>query len=458
MDGLSLADFLIGQRWFAGKGRSWELVDASTVATLRDHPRVELWLLTVRYDDGSTEVYQLPLVHHSGYVDQLSHVLVGEREDENGVKEWVYDALHDKEVTDLWTRGIAEQAELGAVRFRAEPSAPEVDTSRPSLVISAEQSNTSLVYGDTAILKVFRKIAHGLNPDIEVHRALSRAGSSHVAALLGWVEGTWTDPLTGAGGTGNLAMLQEFLRGGVEGWEMARASVRDLFAEGDLHAEEVGGDFAGEAQRLGVVTAEVHADLARGLPTAPAGRSDLEGIAAGMQERLQSAARAVPELRPYAAALGSAYDAVPDSPGEHRLQRVHGDLHLGQVMRSVSGWKLLDFEGEPARPLAERRRPDLPVRDVAGMLRSFDYAARQSLVDRAEDRQLDYRAQEWADRNRAAFCVGYGQASGRDPRQDAALLRAYEIDKAVYEVVYEARNRPTWLPVPMAAVTRLASS
>jgi maltokinase len=127
------------------------------------------------------------------------------------------------------------------------------------------------------------------------------------------------------------------------------------------------------------------------------------------------------------------------------------------VLRALDGWKILDFEGEPARPLEDRRSRDSTAKDIAGMLRSFDYAARHLLRDYRADPQREYRAREWADRNRDAFCKGYAQASGRDPRADAVLLRAFEIDKAVYEVVYEARNRPTWLEIPMSAIRRLAA-
>jgi maltokinase len=165
----------------------------------------------------------------------------------------------------------------------------------------------------------------------------------------------------------------------------------------------------------------------------------------------------VPGLAEYAGRLRRAFDDLATFDGEVSVQRVHGDLHLGQVLRALDGWKILDFEGEPARPLEDRRSRDSTAKDVAGMLRSFDYAARHLLLDYRADPQREYRAREWADRNRDAFCDGYALASGRDPRADAVLLRAFEIDKAIYEVIYEARNRPTWLVIPMSAIRRLAA-
>src|SRR5687767_5894394 len=176
-----------------------------------------------------------------------------------------------------------------------------------------------------------------------------------------------------------------------------------------------------------------------------------------MGERLDAAIQVVPQLEEHAAGIRAIYAAVADSSEPVVRQRVHGDLHLGQVLRTATGWIVLDFEGEPARSLASRRELDSPMRDVAGMLRSFDYAARHMLVEQPEDAQRAYRAPEWAARNRAAFCSGYSKAGGLDPCGDSPLLRAFEADKAVYECVYEARNRPHWLMIPLTSLSRLTS-
>jgi maltokinase len=177
-----------------------------------------------------------------------------------------------------------------------------------------------------------------------------------------------------------------------------------------------------------------------------------------MGERLDAAIAVVPQLQEHADGLRRVYAAVAGAREQVVRQRVHGDFHLGQVLRTATGWIVLDFEGEPARPLAERRELDSPMRDVAGMLRSFDYAARHLLVEQPDDPQRDYRAQEWAARNRSAFCAGYSAASGMDPCGESPLLRAFEADKAVYECVYEARNRPQWLMIPLQSLARLAGA
>ena len=194
--------------------------------------------------------------------------------------------------------------------------------------------------------------------------------------------------------------------------------------------------------------------MAAVLPTEPAAEDWFATVAAQMNERLDAAIAVVPQLAEYADGLRAIYASVAGCTEPVVRQRVHGDLHLGQVLRTTTGWIVLDFEGEPARPLASRRELDTPLRDVAGMLRSFDYAARHMLVEQPGDPQRAYRAQEWAERNRQAFREGYA-ASGTVLDAASPLLRAFEADKAVYECVYEARNRPHWLMIPLHSLARL---
>jgi maltokinase len=231
--------------------------------------------------------------------------------------------------------------------------------------------------------------------------------------------------------------------------------VRNLFAEADLFADEVGGDFAAEAQRLGEAVGHIHRLLAEHFPAGERTSSDHAELTKAMTERLEAAIAVVPDLAERAPALRDLFAAV-GSIESGAVQRVHGDLHLGQTLRTAKGWKIVDFEGEPTKPLAERVQPDSPWRDVAGMLRSFDYAPRVAAItaaatgdDGAEQRA--FRAAEWSARNQAAFLDAY---AGRELTGDEqTLLAAYVADKAVYECVYEARNRPTWLSIPMAALT-----
>ena len=438
-----LLQWLPLQRWFSGKGRTITSVTPGSTAVLRmADPRVELSVFGVTYDDGGSDDYQLLLGRTPGPVEgRLEHTVLGTVEGE-----LLYDAVHDPVATTALLERMAAGGEVDGVVFTHDA---EIDPTLTGRVLSAEQSNTSIVFGDSLILKLFRRLQPGANPDIEVTKALADAGSPYVAQPLAWLDGTLDGQVT------TLGLAQPFLRNSAEGWAMATASVRDLFAEGDLHADEVGGDFGAEAERLGATTAEVHALMAQSLPSRLAGAEEIQATARQLHERLDAALTVVPELAHYAEALHAVYDQVAARTAPVPVQRVHGDFHLGQVLRVQEGWVLLDFEGEPARPLAERTALMSPLRDVAGMLRSFDYAARHLLADWPDEPQMAYRATEWAQRNRESFCDGYARAAGRDPRDESSLLRAFELDKAVYEVVYETRHRPSWLPIPLGSIERL---
>ncbi|KOV99038.1 MULTISPECIES: maltokinase N-terminal cap-like domain-containing protein [unclassified Streptomyces] len=435
-----LRTWLPRQRWFAGKGRPVTgFTPVSVTELLPPDGRLGLYHLLVRVHQPAVpgapphpgDCYQLLIGVREALPPRLAPALIGHVTEGPLAGRTVYEALYDTRPAEVLLEALRTQARIGGLRFERDP-AQEI---RPGLVarlMTAEQSNSSVVYGDTFILKLLRRVVPGVNPDLELPLALAREGCPRVPAPTAWLHADV------AADTYVLAVLQPFVSGAADGWELA---LREL-AKGE--------DFAAEARALGRATAEVHTALARALPTVTLGHAQLESLVDGMTERLAAAVQAVPALRPYERGLRSAYEALGTLAAEGRTwtaQRVHGDLHLGQCLRSPSGaWSLIDFEGEPARPLAERRMPQPPVRDIAGMLRSFDYAAHSATPP----------APDWAHTCRAAYCSGYAEVAGRDPRTDPVLLRAYETDKAVYEVVYEARHRPDWLPVPLSAVRRLA--
>lgn len=438
-----LTGWLPQQRWFAGKGREVTGITIETDTELVPGDPGLRHLLVSVHQGPVADRYQVLLGSRRELPQRLEYAALGELD---GVHR--YDATHDPDLMRTLLANMAADADVGPLAFRSVPG-HELDTDLDSLVSTAEQSNTSLIYGETYICKLFRRVTPGPNPDLELNLGLARHGCEHIVKPYGWIE-TRLD-----GQPTTLAMLSEFQRTGTEGWRLAVTSVRDLYAEADLHADEVGGDFAGEAERLGAATAVVHRDLAEVFGTTELPEADVRGLAEGMRERLDDTCRQVPELVPYGGALGAAFDDLAKYAEPLMLQRIHGDLHLGQVMRTELGWLLLDFEGEPARPLQQRRAPSSPLRDVAGMLRSFEYAARHMLGGHPNEEQLEYRAREWTERNRAAFCHGYAEAGGLDPKGHELVLRAFELDKAVYEVLYEARNRPSWLHIPLGSLRRL---
>ncbi|MBB3085902.1 maltokinase N-terminal cap-like domain-containing protein [Geodermatophilus sabuli] len=448
-----LREWMPHQRWFGSKGREWSDVTEEGFLLDQADPVLSVHRVRVSYTDGVSETYLVPLSWRDHPVEELNSAFIGavpsgERES------YAYDAMRDRDATTPWLIHLVNASTIGPMHFHPAGVA-YIPEGVPGDILSTEQSNTSLVYGQEAIFKLFRRLEPGLNPDVEVHDALRKTQNPHIASLLGHIEIDDPDP---SAEPATVAMLQTFVPNASDGWRLATASVRDLYAEGDLHADEVGGDFAAESERLGAATASVHADMAKVLPTEPADRSWFATVAEQMTARLDAAIAVVPQLAEHADGLRAVYAAVASAQETVVRQRVHGDLHLGQVLRTATGWIVLDFEGEPARPLADRRELDSPMRDVAGMLRSFDYAARHMLVEQPDDSQRAYRAQEWAERNRSAFCAGYSAASGLNPCGDSPLLRAFEADKAVYECVYEARNRPHWLMIPLQSLSRLTAA
>ncbi len=490
----ALAAWLGNQRWFAGKGQA--LRDLAIVADTElasGDPELRHLIVAVSHATA-VDYYQILIGLRRRLPARLKHARIGP----SGDGRQAYDALHDADLTKPLLAGIAAGTETGSLRMRSVPGA-RFDTGLDSLVLGSEQSNTSLVYGEQSILKVFRRISPGPNPDLEVTTALARLGSSQVAEPLGWIE----TRLEGA--PTSLAILSRYLRLATDGWTLAATSVRDLYAAVDeatahdtqggqvpgaatdstsaeggqrgvrgvappgdtdglrarydgrslpsgaqaVRAADAGGDFAGESRRLGIATAAVHADLAAAFGTDELGADAVGELTERMYRKLDLAVAAVPELAKHVDMIGDAYSELAKLSGPFPVQRVHGDYHLGQVLRTETGWVVLDFEGEPATPLAQRRARSSPLRDVAGMLRSFDYAARHQLIGHPGQAARNDAARDWVRRNASAFCVGYAEAGGLDPVANQVLLRALQLDKAVYEVLYEARHRPSWLPIPL---------
>lgn len=444
-----LARWMPRQRWYAAKGRPpslrlvswWDLPAADPQDA---DARIRTFLVA---DEGALPVvlYQIPVVSRATEtVDAAPDHIIGSPEPGTTFIDGPFDSAYARALIALVTQGGEGRGpRTVATGHPSGDVAP--DESRTATVVSGEQSNTSLIYrssGTPIICKIYRQLHEGFNPDIELPTALADAGSPHVPRTIGWIDGEWPDVRTAQGIVkGSLAAAQEFLPDVEDAWRVAlRAAAR---------AE----DFREQARALGRATADVHVTLAELFPTSACLEADRADTAATWRRRLAIAIAEVPEIAQRRTAVEAVYERALgiDWP---RLQRIHGDYHLGQVLQVPDrGWVLLDFEGEPLRPMNERTRPDLALRDVAGMLRSFDYVSGSIRLDDPERSPETVR--EWAQDARGAFVEGYASTTGADLQVLSPLLAAFELDKAVYEAIYEARNRPTWVSIPLRAIARL---
>ena len=455
----ALIDFLPRQRWFAGPphaARAADDVDDVAVAVLdvvrREWPALLRAEVLVRDERYQVLVALRPSGEPAPFLHGHPDLTLGELDTEAGPA-YGYDALVDPELPAELVRSIAP----GEVVSR-------------SRLVPGEQSNTSVVLDERLFLKVFRRLHAGPNPEAEITCALADRGFAHVAEPVA----QWRRDAT------DLAVLQRYLSG-VDGWAMALTSLRDLFGVNEtqpipiitadepppepVDPSDAGGDFSGEAERLGEMTAELHvalADLFGG------SRGD-EGVWADTMDELLNRT-AHPDLDRDAVRARIEALRWVDDPGP--AIRVHGDYHLAQVMRTDAGWHVLDFEGEPARSLEERRAPTSALKDVAGMLRSLHYASMVAMAGRDEEHSAATPgggphasdAAAWEARNRHAFLDGYlpkARAAGVVPTDDAStrtVLAAFEIDKAVYELAYEQAHRPDWAHIPLTALRRLPTA
>ncbi|MEW2623864.1 hypothetical protein [Streptomyces sp. NPDC048106] len=406
---------------------------------------------------GTGRLYQVLLGLRPELPGRLAGAAIGQVR-EGDWRGWtLYEATEDAVLMGVLLHHLVRGAR-GGLRLERTTATP-LPVSLVARPLTADQSNSAVGYGDRLLLKIYRRPEPGPNLEVETLRALTGARCSRTPRLHG--------TLLSGDGTLVLGLMEDLLPAEGDGWQAAVRQVADC-VDGACTTVPATGGFTAHARALGTAIAEVHTALAGAF--APV-RLTPDGIAleaARMTERLALAAREVPALARHRVGITRLYDdyARAGARGCPVLaQRVHGDLHLGQALPTPAGWRLIDFEGEPARPAAERAAAQPVLKDVAGMLRSFDYAAQaglRALRERAPDDapgvrlRRARRAHAWAVRNRRAFIAGYADTGGTDPHCHPLPLRAFEADKAVYEAVYESRHRPDWLPIPLAAVHRLA--
>jgi maltokinase len=444
--------WIVAQRWFGSKAREVAHIEVSECVTLREKvPQLALALVEARFGEGTHETYQVPLgarPAEEGWDERVIGTAEG----------WtVYDALADpaagRELLHRMRSGSQETVEEGTLRFRwAATAGAELGGTVDVRPVGVEQSNSSIVFGEALILKAFRRVEPGVNPELELLRFLSERGFPNIAPLAGWYEfeGRFIDA--------TLGILQEYLAGARDGWELA--------------LEEVASDPDGLLDRLralGEVTGELHTVLGSDsaspdfAPDQPS-QEALSLLTADVDEQIERIFLVLPETEAVAPIAGRGQDVreklqlLSNIGAGGRVIRTHGDYHLGQTMLSDRGWVILDFEGEPARPLPERRLKRSPLRDVAGMLRSFSYVTAGARLLRGVEVPED-----WEGRARDAFLAGYFDRAdpsllppGEAPTRQ--LLAVFELEKAVYELRYELNNRPDWVSIPVAGILRLLES
>ena len=437
MDEQALIEYVTRQRWYGAKSRMVSHAEVLDTIVLRHaEPQLSLALVEMRYDTGAHDIYQLLF---SGGTEGVTFDSIRE---EAGIA---------REIVSAMRTGLTLQGSQGVAEFHpAEDFSALGRELGAARAVSTEQSNSSMIFDEALILKVFRHLEPGINPELEMLRFLTERGFRNIPALGGWY-GYSGGPLTAT-----LGLLQQYVAGAVGGWELALDEITDaperfldrLDRLGEVTAKmhtALGADpndpaFAPEepsVESLGLLTATVDEEIARVFLSLPDDDERL-GPILGRGEEVREQLR----LLTHAGSAG-------------RVIRTHGDYHLGQTLLSNNEWVILDFEGEPARTLVERRRKRSPLRDVAGMLRSFAYAATAAELTR--DAEIP---DDWEERARERFLETYLETVDATllPPGEAAierLLAVFELEKAVYELRYELDNRPDWVGIPVAGIERL---
>jgi trehalose synthase-fused probable maltokinase len=470
IDSATLTEFLRERRWFGEK--SHQSLEARIVDVIPVSGEGQRWAVArieVRLEDGSVASYQLPLSVREREMSRAHAPAAMLALVESAVvKGLLFDAIDDPGFRARIARALSEGEQFpgdgASLRTeRVTRSGPRL--SGASHVIGGEQSNSSIIFGESAIFKLFRRLEGGESPDVEIARYLTAHTSfRHTPELYAVLI------IDHEGDRFVAGMLSRLVAGAMDGWAHALSRAR-AFTHGD--GEPRHDPFEAEAQQLGAITAELHRALAS--PTNDPAFAPKEATAADVARWASGARRSVEQgfallagtaqtldarSRPLAlAACGrrrdafAKLDAIVTSLGGASaagiLSRHHGDYHLGQVLRTEHDWMIIDFEGEPARPLAERRALNSPARDVAGMLRSFAYAAATAASHNDADRE---RAAQWEAMARAAFLRGYGNTSA------PALIELFELEKLFYELAYELNNRPTWAWIPLLGIEKMLAA
>ena len=437
-----LREYVLAQRWYGSKSEEVASVRAVDAFPLRPggaEPLLAVAVVEVRFAAGTHDLYNVPL---------------GLRRGDGGFASadgWsAFDALEDEELVQGHVELLRQQAtvehEGGTVQFCTMGDVGEGGVVR---AMGSEQSNTSVVLDERLVLKLYRRLEAGVNPELELLRFLTEHGFPSIASLEGWAAHVG-QPLDAT-----LAILQHYVPVRRDGWTFA---LEDLAAGGN--------GFVPLVRQLGEVTGRMHTVLASE-PSDPAFSPEepsveaLALIVARIDEEIEQVFASLPDLAELEPLEGRA-DQLRDRLREMgqsgplgRLIRHHGDYHLGQVLwTEADDWVVLDFEGEPARPLRERRHKRSPLRDVAGMLRSFSYAASASALEHGIEPPTG-----WEGRARSEFLAGYLAEADPTIIPDGSVLdrrlRLFELEKALYELHYELGHRPDWVRVPVAGILQL---
>ncbi|HEU4655997.1 MAG TPA: hypothetical protein VFR97_00650 [Capillimicrobium sp.] len=429
-----IAEWLTRQRWFASKTRDVAEVTVPEILELSDAPPLALGLVEAHFPAGTHELYQLLVGIERGRI----------------ALDAVASRPHAVALTRLMAGEAVVEGAQGTVAFHCAAGGPPLPSDPSVRPMGAEQSNSSVVLGDAVVLKVFRRLEPGENPELEMLRFLTAKGYENIAPLVGWYE------LRSEQLDATLGIAQSYVADGRDGWELALdelGSAPDRFLE-RLH-------------ELGRVTGRMHALLGSD-PTDPdfapedPGTESLSLVTATIDEAIERLFIDLPDDDERVAPIAGRGEDIRDRlqvmshvGAGGRLIRHHGDLHLGQTLRTGDRWVIIDFEGEPARHITERRRKRSPLRDVAGMLRSFAYAASASEILRGNP-----VPEGWEQQARDTYLAGYLETVEpsllpQGQRAIESLLGIYELEKAVYELRYELDNRPDWVGIPVAGIRRL---